>query len=288
MRWSPGRMCAGAALVAATALAACGGRSELKDEPVVAEAYGEPLHASDLRAVIPAGTPAADSSALAAAFVNNWLRKRVLLHRAEINLSDVQKDVQRQLEEYRSSLLIYAYEQAVVREKLDTAVSDAEIEAYYTGNAKNFELKDNIVRVRWFKMRETDRRVLRKVEDLWRSQRPEDHHQLEVLLAQRGSTINDTRDMWIPFVEFQQQVPLRPENPTDWLTGHDRAVVADSVNTYFVEVLEHRLKNSVSPVPLVRPEIRAIIINQRKLRLVEQLREELLKDAFARKEVTVH
>jgi hypothetical protein len=226
--------------------------------------------------------------ALAEAFVNNWLRKRVLLHRAEINLSDVQKDVQRQLEEYRSSLLIYAYEQAVVRQKLDTTVSDAEVEAYYADNTKNFELKDNIIRVRWFKMRETDRRVLRKVEDLWRSERPEDDHQLEVLLAQRGSTINDTRDMWVPFVEFQQQVPLRPENPTDWLAAHDRAVVADSVSTYFVEVLEHRLKNSVSPVPLVRSEIRAIIINQRKLRLVEQLREELVKDAFARKEVTVH
>jgi hypothetical protein len=268
-------------------LVGCGIGPAAPEEPVVAEAYGNFLYTADLRAVIPAGTPAPDSTALAEAFIANWLRKRVLLHRAEINLSDVQKDVQRQLEDYRSSLLIFAYEQAVVREKLDTAVTDADIAAYYAANEKNFELKDNIVRARWFKLRENDRRVLRKVEDLWRSERPEDRHQLEVLLAQRGAAINDTRDMWIPFTELQQQVPLRPDNPTDWLAGHDRAVVADSVGTFFVDLLEHRLKNSVSPVSLVRSEIRAVIINQRKLRLVEQLREELVKDAFARKEILV-
>ena len=276
---------AGACLVA---LLACGRGPAAPEQLVVAEAYGQFLYEADLRAVIPAGTPAADSASMAGAYVTNWLRERVLLHRAEINLSDVQKDVQRRLEDYRRSLIIYAYEQAVVREKLDTALTDADIEAYYAANTKNFELKDNIVRVRWFKLRENDRRVLRKVEQLWRSERPEDRHQLEVLLAQRGSTINDTRDMWIPFPELQQLVPLRPDNPTDWLAGNDRVVVADSVGTYYVELLEHRLKNSVSPVSLVRPGIRAVIINQRKLRLLEQLREELMKDAFARKEILVH
>lgn len=283
-----GARCFAGACLAALLPFSCARGPAAPGQPVVAEAYGQFLYGADLRSVIPAGTPAADSVAMASAYINNWLRDRVLLHRAEINLSDVQKDVQRRLEDYRRSLIIYAYEQAVVREKLDTAVTEADIEAYYAGNTKNFELKDNIVRVRWFKLREGDRRVLRKVEQLWRSERPEDRHQLEVLLAQRGAPINDTRDMWMPFPELQQLVSLRPDNPTDWLSANDRAVVTDSVGTFYVEVLEHRLKNSVSPMSLVRPGIRAVIINQRKLRLLEQLREDLMKDAFARKEILVH
>jgi hypothetical protein len=277
---------AGAAAIAALVLCSCG-KSGLADG-VVAEAYGEQLFQSDLRSMVTPGTSTEDSAALAQRFIDNWLRERVLLHTAELNLSETQKDVDRQLREYRTSLITYTYEQALVRQKLDTVITDKDIMEFYEANTKNFELKDNIVRVRWFKLREDDKRVLRKVDELWRSDKPEDRHQLEVFIVQRGSTIYDTHDDWMPFKELQQQVPLRPDNPTDWLERHDRAVVSDSVGTYYLEFMEHRLKNSISPPDLVRADIRAIIINQRKLKLLERMCEDLFKEALANKDVIIH
>ena len=194
-------------------------------------------------------------------------------------------DNEQRLRDYRESLIVYAYEEALVRQKLDTNISAAEIGAYYTENEKNFELKDNIVRVRWFRLRENDPRVLRKVQELWRSAEADDRSELERLIAQNGSVLNDTRDEWIAFSELQQQVPLRPDNPTDWLQNAPRAMVSDSVGTYFVEFIEHRLKNSTSPQDMVAPEIRAILINQRKLRLIERMREDLYQDALAQQDV---
>ena len=82
-----------------------------------------------------------------------------------------------------SSFKPYAYEQALVRQKLDTSISEEEIQRYYDENGKNFELKDNIVHARWFKLREQDPRVLKKVEQQWRSEKDEDRHDLEVFLA---------------------------------------------------------------------------------------------------------
>lgn len=273
-----------AAGIAALLLCACG-RGQAPKEMVVAEAYEEKLLRSDLLQVIPPDAKTADSAAMAQRFIDNWMRSRVLLHKAEENLPEAQKDVERQLREYRESLITYAYEQALVRQKLDTNISNEEIGRYYQDNIKNFELRDDLVRVRWFKLREKDRREIAKVEDLWRSDKPDDQHRLEVLIAERGSTINDTHDNWMPFTELQQLVPLRPENPTDWIPRQSKVMVADSVNTYFVDLTEHRLKDSTTPLELVRGEIRSILINQRKLRLIERMREDLFNEALARKDV---
>jgi hypothetical protein len=275
-----------AAVIAALLLSGCGAAGEQEGgDPPVAEAYQEKLYRSDLVRMIPPDAPKEDSVALAQQFIDAWARERVLLHKAEENLSTAQKDVQQQLRDYRESLIVYAYEQALVSQKLDTNISTGEIEAYYAENEKNFELKDNIVRARWFKLRETDKRVLRKVEDLWRSDKPEEFHDLEVLLAQRGSVINDTHDDWMAFSELQQQVPLRPDNPTDWIPRQHKVVVADSVGVFFVDILEHRLMNSVSPMELVHTEIRSILINQRKLQLIERMRKDLYDEALARQDV---
>jgi hypothetical protein len=277
----------GAAVIAALSLSACARTLETAEDPTVAEVFQEKLLRSDLVRLIPPGTGREDSVALARQFIDSWARERVLLHKAEENLSTAQKDVDQQLRDYRESLIVYAYEQAIVRQKLDTNISEAEIEAYFNENGKNFELKDNIVRARWFKLRETDKRVLKKVEELWRSDAPEKFHDLEVLLAQRGSVINDTHESWMPFSDLQQLVPLRPDNPTDWIPRQQKVMVSDSVGTFFVDLLEHRLKNSVSPLALVRGEVRSILINQRKLQLIERMRKDLFDDALANEHVRI-
>jgi hypothetical protein len=123
------------------------------------------------------------------------------------------------------------------------------------------------------------------VERLWRSEEEEDIHKLEVLLAQHGTSIVDSHDSWIEFEELRQQVPLRAENPTDWLQHQSKVVVDDDNGVYFVNLIDHRLKDSTTPIDMVSGRIRSIIINQRKLKLVERLREDLYNHALATKDV---
>ena len=166
-----------------------------------------------------------DSAAIARRFLDNWARDRVMLHMAEENLDKDQMNVEARIKAYRESLLTFAYEQALVLQNLDTVVSGSQVQDYYDKNIANFQLKDNIVRVRWFKLRDKDKKLIKRVEQLWRSEKEEDTHRLEVLLAQRGTTIVDSHDDWVEFTALQQQVPLRPDNPTDWLQRQQKVVV---------------------------------------------------------------
>ncbi|MCO6483144.1 MAG: hypothetical protein J5I62_10150 [Flavobacteriales bacterium] len=273
-----------AAVIAALPLAACSSGQGPEDK-VVAEAYGEKLYWSDLRMVVPVTASPEDSAAIARRYLDNWARDRVMLQMAEQNLDKSQLNLEAQIKAYRESLLTFAYEQALVSQNLDSVVSGSQVQDYYDKNIANFQLKDNIVRVRWFKLRTGDKKMTKRVDQLWRSNDKEDLHKLEVLLARQGTPIQDTRDDWVEFSTLQQQVPLRPDNPTDWLQQHTRTVVEDSTGTYFVEFLDHRLKDSTSPIDLVEGQIRSIIINQRKLKLVERMREELYTNAVANKDV---
>jgi hypothetical protein len=273
-----------AAVIAALLLAACKSPHGPADR-VVAEAYGDKLYWSDLRPVVPMDASKEDSAAIARRFLDNWARDRVMLHMAEQNLDQKQMNVEEQIKAYRESLITFAYEQALVQQNLDTVVSGSQIQEYYDKNIANFQLKDNIVRVRWFKVPGYDRKLIKRVEQLWRSSDEEDTHKLEVMLARMGSTIVDTHDGWIMFSELQQQVPLRPDNPTDWLQHQQKVMADDATGTYFVDFIDHRLKDSTSPIDMVESRIRAILINQRKLKLVERLREELYTNALANKDV---
>ncbi|MFZ1618380.1 MAG: hypothetical protein WAT41_13605 [Flavobacteriales bacterium] len=274
------------ACIAALLLYSCGSDRNAGDR-VVAEAYGEKLYWSDLRPVIPVGTAREDSVAMARRFLENWARDRVMLHKAEENLDQSQLNVEAQLKDYRESLINFAYEQALVEQNLDTVVTDKAVKDYYEKNLANFQLKDNIVRVRWFKLRNDDKKLMQRVEELWRSTDDGDRSKLEVLLAQRGATIVDSRGDWVPFMELQQQVPLHPDNPTDWLQGRGKVTVSENGVTWFVNFIDHQLKDSTSPLELVAPQVRSILINQRKLRLVERLREELYNDAVSKKDVVI-
>ena len=99
----------------------------LRNEQVVAEFGTERLYRSDIDAVVPKGLPQEDSIRLVRQYINAWASDRVYMAIAEQQLSKSEKDVTRELEDYRKSLLKYRYEQLYVNERLDTAVSDDKV-----------------------------------------------------------------------------------------------------------------------------------------------------------------
>jgi hypothetical protein len=47
---------------------------------------------------------------MANSFIQSWIKQQVVLHKAETNLDEEKKDVEKKLEEYRNSLITYIYE----------------------------------------------------------------------------------------------------------------------------------------------------------------------------------
>ena len=217
-----------------------------KTERVLARVEKEYLYESDLKGIIPAGTSAKDSLELTRNFIENWVRQKLMIHQAVSNLNKDQMDFTRQLEDYKNSLIIFAYENALVSQKLDTVIPDAEARNYYDANPQNFLLKENIIRLQYVKL-PLNSSFLKQFKKLLTSDRAEDRGQLEDLCTRGaiGYFLDDQR--WLYFSEITKQLPLRTDNPEEILKTNRVVEIKDSVYQYLVRIKEVLLKENLAP-----------------------------------------
>ena len=76
------------------------------NQKVIASVHKKDLLLSEVIKEMPQATEV--SAFFAERYVNLWIRKQLMIYHAEINLSSDLLDYEKQIEEYRSSLLIYA------------------------------------------------------------------------------------------------------------------------------------------------------------------------------------
>ena len=139
-------------LLAGLLLVSCRPQPGQPEDPIaqVGPVY---LERSELQAMLPSGLSSADSMEMAQKRILSWVSHQVLLQKAMANLNEeAKKDIARQIDQYKESLIIYFYEEQLTKKLLDTVVSNKEIEEYYQANPNQFILKSDIVRVRFVKL----------------------------------------------------------------------------------------------------------------------------------------
>ena len=97
----------------------------------VAKIGQEILYESDIVRIMPDGVSSADSAAMVSRYINTWALDRLLLLKAEEQLSKAERDVTAEVEEFRSTLLDFRFEKRWVEERLDTTVTLEEARLYY-------------------------------------------------------------------------------------------------------------------------------------------------------------
>lgn len=256
-------------------LAGC--RYQEEQTPLVAKVYDHELRKADLQGLVGDGVSAEDSIAIIDNYVDQWVRQTVMLAKAEKNVS---ADFSRQLGEYRNSLLIYAYEQQIVNQLLDTTVTDSQIAEYYESHKEQFQLKNSIVKAVYVtapKKSSVDGK-LRAV--VYKSSFIEDDIMtLEELASRHGFQGYYDGDTWMPFYSLQGVVPITTYNDNLFLKQNRTIVISDDSLTYYVRILDYKVSDDVSPLELQRDNIQAIILNHRKIEILSKLQSDLLSEA---------
>ena len=243
---------------------------------VVAEAYGHLLYSSDLQEITKNMSPE-DSATVADNYINQWIQQTVVLEQANISIKN---SFEKELEAYRNSLLIYEYEQQVIKERLDTTVSEKELSEYYFANEENFTLQTSIVKCMYVKFPK-DAQVISGVKKLMEKRKLSDE---EMDAIQKDAAIyaqdyNFDVDTWMPFYKLQAQVPITTYNEELFLKNNSTIEISDSSSTWLVKFLEYRLAKEVSPLSFEREHIKSIILNSLRIDIIKDMQMELLRDA---------
>lgn len=245
---------------------------------LIAEIGDHRLTWKEVSDVVPDNSSAADSAALADHYIHDWITKQLIIAKAEASLPEELMSFEEMIENYRSSLMIYAFEQEWVRQKLDTVVSEQEIEQYYTENEKNFQLKDYILKVK-FTAIAADSKQINALKKVFNSPKPEDLVKWQKLCVELGAAYYFNEEEWMKWDDFIKQIPLEVYDIEGFLKKKNTIEFEKENNLYLISIADYQLAGSKSPLSFEREKIRTMIINKRKLTLLENMRQDIYAKA---------
>lgn len=277
------------AIVMLLAVSSCSYLKKQAGDDILAIAGDKYLYRKELEGLIPKGIPATDSMEIARQFIDNWIRQEVLLKHAESNLEESRKDFAKQLEAYRNSLIIYEYESELIRQKLDTVVSETEIQEFYQANESNFQLPENIIKVSYVKIptESKTKPSAKKARQLLVSKNPDDLIKLMELCDQSMFSCRIDDENWITFSDFIRELSLDINNQEDFLKNKTFFETNDSLFTYLIRINEYKTIESSAPESLVQDKIRNLILNKRKSELINRMQQQIFEEALKNKEFEI-
>ena len=249
-------------------------------EIFLVEVYGKELFYKDVEHLFTPELDELDSLNLINNLREKWVKEQLLLQIAKINLPLVEQNVKSQVESYENALLIYSYQQELLKQKLDSVISEQEIQKFYSEKKNNFILKDNVVKVNYIKLKR-EVPYLWKLKSLYKNNDEESRVSLEDYCYQFSQEyfIEDkwqyVKDVFLslPNNEASKNYPLRKGKSLEF---------TDDEFHYFLYIKEYKSKGSVSPLNMIENQIRSIILNRRKISFLEETEMKLYETALSK------
>ncbi|MCC5944328.1 MAG: hypothetical protein JJT94_05290 [Bernardetiaceae bacterium] len=253
------------------------------DKQVVARAGSRFLYIEDIEGLFYDDMSATDSIDLLRRYADSWVKRELLLEKALEDEAISEAELQKKIEEYKYQLLSYTYQKKYIEDRLDTTISDKEINTYYNENSDNFKLNQTIVRAYFMQVPPTAPKRS-NIEQQFRSNKSEDLEEVKSYAYGFARKHMLNPEQWIPLKQIIDNTPITiaalPKK-NQFFTAED------STGTYMLRVLELKAANQVAPIEYVTEKIKAIIINKRKVELQKEIEERIYRNARENKKYEI-
>ena len=261
--------------------------SELFRGQVVARVGNHKLYRSELLKYIPAGASSEDSASLALQWINAWAEDILLLDMAEEQLSGEDKDVRKELEEYRRTLLKYRYEQLYINQRLDTLITDEEIEQYYLANKERFRLDRPLMKARYMII-SAGARSLPVLKEKMSSDNEQEIMMADSLGSYAAIKYVDAADTWMDAITLASEMGIDYLSLVASIKNRFSELKDENGNLHIAHIAEMAPEGHTAPLDYVADRIRDIILSTRKHKLEIELERDLLEDASRNQKFVIY
>ncbi len=220
--------------------------------------------------------------------INDWATQQLLQDGALLNLeAQKQKEFETLVKDYKRDLLTSAYLEAMTKQNLDTIISNQELELAYKQNKELFYLKEDLIKLRYIN-HNLSMSNSNDVKRRFKRYNAEDRAILDTISLQFNSFfLNDS--VWINSNQVISKIgPLQKGFNKVLLKKQNFIQLKDSLGLYLMQVKDVLEIGQQAPLAYVTPTLKQIIINKRKLKLVNQLKSEIVNDALRNKKFEIY
>ena len=246
------------------------------NKTLVAKVGEKVLYQEDFDDIFSGELSPEDSLRLRDNYIQKWIKDEILFQNALKNLTDSLTDKDDQLELYYRSLIRYEYEKGLINQKLDTAVTQKEIDDYYNQFLESFILKRKVCKALFIML--TPDVPKQETAAQWLGEESMEHmDSLDKYCLQYGATFNLDGNKWfyVDDVLTEMRLPINAKLEV----SPEPFVVQDSAKTAIVKVTEVRLPGDQMPRQMAASTIRTIIKNRDKVLFIEKMEKDIVGEA---------
>ena len=211
-----------------------------------------------------------------------------MIDASERNLNDKKKnELNALIKQYKIDLYTSAYIDEVVKQTVDTIVSNDELKKYYDQNKENFKTNGLLVKLRYINLPYNNPK-LSAIRDKFFNFNKKDKKFLEANTLQfKNYAFNDS--VWVEMSQVYEKLPIiTPDNRDEYIIAGKRIQTRSQDDLYLIKVSNVLNNNQIAPFEYIKTTLKEVIINKRKLELIKKFQKEITQDAIKNGEYEIY
>ena len=251
-------------------------KKETSAKEIVAIVNTEKLFKTDFINILPKNIHKIDSHVMAKSYIHDWAINKLLLEKAKNNSSSqTMNQINGLVKDYKESLLINNYKEQLIKQKLDTVITEEELKEFYLSNKENFKLNEELIKIKFLHI-DNNINDKKKILALFKSDDILDLEELEKQeLSFKFHQFNDS--IWRELDNVLLKLPFSKKK---LLKKTKFIQKQDSIGLYLVAVKDVLERNSTAPLSYVTSTIEQMILHNRKIQLIRKIEKTIIKDAI--------
>lgn len=254
---------------------ACGGKEQ---SPVVASYKDTSLRLKQLEQYIPKDASEEDSSRYARLYIDQWLKAQAISDLAMQSIPNLEEEIDFKVEDYRHKLIMHEYSSMLIRDSLDTTIRKSDVLDYYKANTATFISPSRMYSYFY---------VVCRAENTG--------NVVEALSSTSSGEVSELLD-WakVNALEYKLDSTYAAESVINEITkgyfGDLRdapvgrvvkwsGMIQGQRRRYYFKMLDKVEENGPLPMMLARDRIANILLNERKVKLIEESEKRIVENA---------
>ena len=221
------------------------------------------------------------------AFLKNWCAQESFKQELKKEHPEQWELVRLRGESFTADLAKFYIEEIELQKQLDTIVNSIEIQQFYDSHKEEFIIQDYLVKAIYLKIPKSVDFREEKIQYKYLLKKDKDSVDIDSYAKLYAENFyNDSN--WVYFKELSKDIPLEKYNVDNIVLNRVKTYFSDKEHTYFLNIIDYKLKDDAPPLSYLEERIKEIIIFNRLQMLREQNEKKLTKKLKLKYETSIN
>ena len=216
-------------------------------------------------------------------FVRSWINDQLLFDVALKNIGN-KEEIEKLVENYKRSLIVYQYQEQLINEKLDKEIGEESLLRFYEGNKEGFVLDRPLLKGLYLKIPQGAPQI-DDVKKWYKSINPANIEKIEKYSIQNSAVYNYFVDQWVDLYELTSDWPVNYKNDPGFIKRNVFVEQQDTNFYYLLHATDFLLPGETTPFEYTKPIIKEMLLNQKKAEFLKKTEEDLYQRALNRGQI---